>query len=107
MRPLHLRSPIDPAIQSIGFVVRAGRKTERVGGLILNSIANTDAPQPVDHNRLTIRAAQHSTEISGKHIVNINPSIPEISDQQPIAEFSEIARRERQTPRGVQLTSGD
>jgi hypothetical protein len=69
-RLLSSRNGVYPAVQAMRLVVRSGREEQRVGRLRRHAIAEQDAPQPVDFNRLTTHRTQLAFEFACGEIPN-------------------------------------
>src|SRR5262249_52301785 len=102
-RSLRRWHEIDATVDAVFLVVRPRGEEQRVGLLIHNSIAELDTPETVDDQRLSIRRLQLSLEFSGLRIERVDRPVAEIADENVIAELSEALRRERDSPRRVEV----
>src|SRR5215831_16799318 len=78
--------------QAVLLVIRAGSEIHRIGLATIPAVADAEAPQPVDDDRLSAGIAQLVDELSGRSIVGVDMTVAEISDQQRAGEWSEAAR---------------
>src|SRR5262249_26771536 len=89
--------------QAVLLVIRAGSEIHRIGLATIPAVADAEAPQPVDDDRLSAGIAQLVDELSGRSIVGVDMTVAEISDQQRACEWSEAGRRHGHAPGRIEL----
>src|SRR5438477_9460350 len=80
------------AIQSVGFIVRAGREEQRGGRLIEYAVTELDAPESIDREHLVVGVAQLPERGSLHEIETLKRAVAEVADDECIAEFAESVR---------------
>ena len=68
--------------QTVLLAIRAGGEIHGIGLTTIAAVADTKAPQSVDDNRLSVGIADFVDELPGRHIVGVDLTVAEISDQQ-------------------------
>src|SRR5262245_59119294 len=84
--------------------VRTGSEDDRVGVAADLSVANAQAPQPVDQDRLAKRIHHRPEERAAAWIERVNAAVAEVADQNRAGEGAEARRRLHQPPRRVEMT---
>ena len=85
---------------TVVLVVRAGCEEQRVGARF-GAAAQSQGPQLIDRQRLSVDAAQLAAKIPGR-AVGIDPAVAKIADQDIRAEAAEGKRGPRNAPGRVQ-----
>src|SRR6476659_6343661 len=95
------------AEQPIFLIIQAGSEEKRIRITRIGSIAKRNGPESFIDNRVSLLVAQCTEKFPSVMVVGIDPAIPEVANEQGIAERTKIVGRERQSPRRVQLTARD
>src|SRR4030095_11375160 len=93
--------------QTACFIIDPGGEVEIVLIAPKSTITECESPQSCVLNRIAVRILQGSKESARRWIERIDRSVAEIPNQQTVAERSEIIGRERDSPRGIQYTTGN
>src|SRR4030095_16278211 len=93
------------AEQAVRLVVGAGGEEQRVGRAGVATVAEADAPQAVDFDRLMVGALHNAVLFPAvlALVERVDPAVAEVADQQIAAELAEVRRRHGKAPRGIQL----
>src|SRR6185295_1109880 len=89
------------------LVVGARGEEERFGRLMLEPVAEGEAPQTVDHERLSGSPLEFAEESPGGGIVRADRPVAEVADQETIAENAKSGGSDREGPRRVQPVTRD
>src|SRR5262245_18771345 len=111
---------VDPAVEALGLVFRAGGEEEGVGGLVVEAVAESDAPEAVDVDDSAARSAQEALETPtdvGRMAVAVpvlaglegaDAPVAEVADQELVAVAAEVVGRLGDAPGGVErAAAGD
>src|SRR4030095_6500099 len=92
------------AEQAVRLVVGAGGEEQRVGRAGVATVAEADAPQAVDFDRLMVSALHNAVLFPAvlALVERVDPAVAEVADQQIAAELAEVRRRHGKAPRGIQ-----
>src|SRR4051794_41954474 len=85
------------------LVMDAGAE-QQVAGSTGDAVAESQAPQAVDGDRVAVGPAQLAQPLAGPEVVRVDAAVPEVSDQQRTAEAAEVGRCPHQAPGRVQRT---
>src|SRR5205823_895303 len=103
--PAPLRSSLlrgDAPEQSVTLVVGSGREKQRVRGPGVHAVAEPDAPQAVDGERMPVRRLEMSLGLAGGEVIGVDAAVAEIADEQVAAEAAEPGGRDGQAPGRVE-----
>jgi hypothetical protein len=100
------RSGVDAAVQTVLLMAGPGREEQAVGRLTRQSVADAQAPQAVDFQRLAICCTELPEKIARGCIERIDGAIAEVADEEAIAEAPEVRGRKRDSPRCIQVAAG-
>src|SRR4051812_35136628 len=90
------------AEQAVALVLRPCREQHLVGAT-LGAVAGLQRPEAVDADRLSVLTEHGPGRGESARVERVDPAVTEVSDQQVAAERSEPRRRDRQSPRRVEL----
>src|SRR5215467_4292827 len=92
--------------QAVRLAIRSGGEEELacLGGV---PVAEHEAPEPIDDDRLAVRLPQLAQVRAGGWTVGVDVSIPEVADEQIPAEPAETGRRQGQAPRRIERAAAD
>src|SRR5262249_11144425 len=93
---------LDAAIEPVPLVSGASREEQDIRGLIEQAVAKTQAPEPINDQRVAMQRAHLAYKVAGGHIKGIDASIPKVAHQQPITETAKARGGEREAPRRVE-----
>src|SRR5205085_3542822 len=92
--------------ESVRLVVRAGREEQRVRIAAGPSVADTQAPEPVDPQRLArVRRLQAAAPITGGRIEHVDRTVAEVADEDVAGDSSPARRGNGEAPRRVERTT--
>src|SRR3954471_21434797 len=87
---------------SVLLLVRPGGEIQHVQRPGRRTVAEADAPEAVDRDRVVV-IAQDAVWMKGAPAMvraeRVDQAVSEIADQQTLAEFTEVRRRHRDAPR--------
>ena len=83
-----------------GFIIGAGGEIEVVRIPAIAAIAEDQAPEAVDDDRVAIDIFESAQKCTGSWIEGINLAIAEVAHQQVIAEFTKTLPEPGPGPRG-------
>src|SRR6266487_1243511 len=94
------------AQQPVGFLLGPGREDQlvRLGGV---AVAEPQAPQAIDGDRIAVRLPKLTEVITGDRVVGVDVTVAEVADEQRPAERAETLRCESEAPGRVQRATGD
>src|SRR5438270_13522314 len=80
----------------------AGSKIQRVRITAVLSITNTQSPESLNRDEITVGVLQGAQERAVRGIKRVDPAVTEVGDQQIIRERAECASANRDAPRRVE-----
>src|SRR5260370_39855000 len=93
----------EAAEEAVLLTVRTGSEVDCIGVTASAPIADPQAPQPVDHDRLSVGIGQLAEEIAGAGVERVDVAVAEIADQYVAAKPAEARRSQRHAPRRIEL----
>src|SRR5260370_17861242 len=97
---------LDGAEQPVCFVVPAGGEEQRGRVAGQAAVAEGQAPQPVDGDRVPGWVLQLAEERAGRRVEGADPAVAEVAHQQVIAEGAETCESQGQAPGGGERSAG-
>ena len=76
----------------------AGGEVERMGVASLGAIAELDVPETLDCDRVACAIPEHAEELPCGRVKRVDAAIPEVADEQGLAEAAKACRCECNTP---------
>jgi hypothetical protein len=98
---------VERAEQAVRHAVRPRGEVEGVLIARRATIAECQAQEPVDLDRLMCGIAELAKEIASVGVVRVDPAIAEVPHQQRATKRTEIRRREGQAPRRLEKATRD
>src|SRR5580765_7419224 len=99
------RHRVDASVRTMRLVARPRGEKQRVDRLTGKSVAERDAPEPVDLQRLVLCIAQSAKRRAGLEVIGVDAAITEVADEQAAAETAEAGRCQCHAPRRVELAA--
>src|SRR5262245_52072260 len=96
----------DFADQTVGFVAGTGGEIQHgiVAIVVLVVVAETQRPQAVDGDGVSLLIRQRSKKLGRTRIEGVDVAVAEVADQQRAAKRAETSWGQRNTPRRIQWT---
>src|SRR6185437_16534665 len=90
-RGFRLVVPGHRAVQAVLLVVGAGGEVEARSGTCGGAVAEADAPQAVDHQRVVVRRLQVAARLPRRARPGecVDPAVAEVADEEVAAELAE------------------
>src|SRR5687767_15467439 len=101
-RPRLGRRGGNTTVESARAEVRGRREEERVGGLPEDAVSERHSPQDRDDDPIALPCTQGADATATRDVKGLDRAVAEISDQEAVAEASEVCRRNRHAPGGVE-----
>src|SRR5215469_5455300 len=95
----------DSAVEPVDFIVGTRGEEQRIGRLRPKVVAESDAPQPVDHQHLTIAGSQLARESIVLGVERVDRAVTEVAYEKIAAELAEVGGRDRHSPWSVELAA--
>src|SRR5258707_11725789 len=96
----------DLSEQAVGFTIGPGGE-DQFAGLGGVPVAESQAPEPIDDDRLAVRPPQLA-QVRARHgVVDVDVAVTEVPHEQVSAELAESGWRRGQAPRRVERAPGD
>src|SRR5262249_50869331 len=99
--------------QAIGLVVRTRREVKVGGAEASLIVTEAQCPKPVDDERALLVLTEHTLVMCDDVVlllferVDVDVSVAEVSDEQVAGEGPEAFRRERNSPRRIEVAARD
>src|SRR5262245_6613299 len=93
---------LDLSKETVHFVVQARSEEELVTPAREAIIPERQSPETIDRDRITVLVRELALEGPRRKIESIDATIPEVADQQAVAELAKIVRCDHQAPRRVE-----
>ena len=87
------------------FAVQPGRKIDAIGVAVGGLIARHESPQAVNLDGFAVSPIQLAKVVVGLRVEYINGAVAEIPNQEVIGELTEADRRDRESPRRIEVAT--
>src|SRR5262249_3651047 len=95
------------AKEPVGLVLGPGGIVERLGIAGRRAVAEREAPDILNHERMARAFAQSTELLAAGWVEGVDAAVAEVADQQVAAEGSKARRREHHAPRRVEVAARD